>query len=71
MTTRVTQKEKTLNWLRTQGDLTFIDAVNILHIMDVRKRIQALREDGYKILTVEKKNGSGRKFKAYRLIEEA
>lgn len=69
--TRVTQKEKTLNWLRTQGDLSFSEAVSVLHILDVRKRIQELREDGYKIITVNKKSASGVKFGAYRLIEEA
>lgn len=68
---RLTQKEITLNWLRTQGDLTFGDAFNILHIGDVRKRIQALREEGYNIITITKKTPSGAKYGAYRLIEEA
>lgn len=65
------QRNATLNWLRTQGDLSVIDAALYLHIADVRKRIQELREDGYKILTIDKKNASGTNFKAYRLIEEA
>lgn len=62
------QRKATLNWLRTQGDLTFGDAFNILHIGDVRKRIEELRNEGYNIATVPV---PGRKYKAYRLIEEA
>lgn len=66
-----TQKDKTLAWLQTNGDLTFKDAVSCLNILDVRKRIEELRKDGYKIITITKKSASGAKYGAYRLIEEA
>lgn len=66
-----TQKDKTLAWLQTNGDLTFKDAVSYLNILDVRKRIEELRKDGYKILTITKKSASGAKYGAYRLIQEA
>ena len=66
-----TQKDKTLAWLQTNGDLTFKDAVSYLNILDVRKRIEELRKDGYKIITITKKSASGAKFGAYRLIQEA
>ncbi len=68
---RMTQKETTLHWLRHNGDLTFAQAVDVLHILDVRKRIQELRQDGYNIITITKKSPSGAKFGAYRLIQEA
>lgn len=68
---RVTQKERTLNWLRTNGELTFAEAVEKLHILDVRKRIQELREEGYNIITVNRKNASGVIYGAYRLEAEA
>lgn len=68
---RVTQKERTLNWLRTNGELTFAEAVEKLHILDVRKRIQELREEGYNIITVNRKNASGAIYGAYRLEVEA
>lgn len=68
---RMTQKETTLYWLRHNGDLTFTQAVDVLHILDVRKRIQELRQDGYNIVTITKKSPSGAKFGAYRLIQEA
>ena len=66
-----TQKDKTLAWLQTNGDLTFKDAVSYLNILDVRKRIEELRKDGYKIITITKKSASGAKYGAYRLIREA
>lgn len=66
-----TQKDKTLAWLQTNGDLTFKDAVSYLNILDVRKRIEELRKDGYKIITITKKSASGAKYGAYRLIQEA
>lgn len=66
-----TQKDKTLTWLQTNGDLTFKDAVSYLNILDVRKRIEELRKDGYKIITITKKSASGAKYGAYRLIQEA
>ena len=68
---KLTQKDKTLAWLQTNGDLTFKDAVSYLNILDVRKRIEELRKDGYKIITITKKSASGAKFGAYRLIQEA
>ena len=64
------QRKKTLDWLRTNGDLTFKDAVYYLDILDVRKRVQELRAEGYKIITVNKKSPSGAIYGAYRLIEE-
>ena len=66
-----TQKDKTLAWLQTNGDLTFKYAVSYLNILDVRKRIEELRKDGYKIITITKKSASGAKYGAYRLIQEA
>ena len=66
-----TQKDKTLAWLQTNGDLTFKDAVSYLNILDVRKRIEEFRKDGYKIITITKKSASGAKYGAYRLIQEA
>ena len=66
-----TQKDKTLAWLQTNGDLTFKDAVSYLNILGVRKRIEELRKDGYKIITITKKSASGAKYGAYRLIQEA
>ena len=66
-----TQKDKTLAWFQTNGDLTFKDAVSYLNILDVRKRIEELRKDGYKIITITKKSASGAKYGAYRLIQEA
>ncbi len=70
MARRPKQKEATLNWLRTYGDLTFRDAVKYLDILDVRKRVEELRREGYNIITITNKSASGAKYGAYRLIEE-
>ena len=64
------QRKATLNWLRTVGDLTFRDAVQYLDILDVRKRVEELRKEGYNIITITNKSASGAKYGAYRLIEE-
>ena len=71
MSKKYTQKQKTLDWLKTYGDLTFKDAVKYLDILDVRKRVEELRKDGYNIIIVTNKSASGAKYGAYRLIEEA
>lgn len=68
---KYTQKKKTLDWLTTYGDLTVREAVKYLDIIDVRKRIEELRKEGYTIVTVMKKSATGARYGAYRLIEEA
>lgn len=68
---KYTQKQKTLDWLTTYGDLTVREAVKYLDIMDVRKRIEELRKEGYTIVTITKKSRTGARYGAYRLIEEA
>jgi hypothetical protein len=65
---RYTQKKKVLDWLQTYGDLSFRDAVKFLDILDVRKRIEELRNEGYNILTIKVPN---KNYSVYRLIEEA
>lgn len=44
-----TQKDKTLAWLQTNGDLTFKDAVSYLNILDVRKRIEEPGRTGIRL----------------------
>lgn len=65
------QRKETLEWLQTKGELTFRDAVFYLNIMDVRKRIQELRERGYNIETTYRYPASGSRYGVYKLIEEA
>ena len=67
---RIKQKQAVLNWLRNEGPLTFREAVYKMNIMDVRKRIQELRDEGYTIRTDWVYLKSGKKYGVYTLIEE-
>lgn len=43
------QRERILHYLKTGKVLTGIYATNVMHIMDYRKRISELRQEGYDI----------------------
>lgn len=60
-----TQKDKVLRLLRLRPQTT-MDIIN-QYILAPQKVIQALREEGYKILTTPVK---GQKYMLYKLIEE-
>lgn len=68
---KLKQKQKILNWLRTNGELTVREALLYMDINSPQKRVQELREQGYNIITIWRKNGSGTRYGAYKLIEEA
>ena len=71
MSKKVIQRVKVLNWLKANKEITFREAVFYLDILDVRKRIQELREEGYHIETTMRHSTTGKAYGVYRLIEEA
>jgi len=49
MSERNSQRKRILHYLQTGKVLTGIYATNVMHIMDYRKRISELRQEGYRI----------------------
>ena len=70
MAAKVIQRDKVLQWLERNGQITFREAVFYLDILDVRKRIQELRERGYNIETVTQRSITGKAYGVYKLIQE-
>ena len=70
MADKRTQKAEILSWLRTRGGLTVREAMLELNINSAPKRIQELKQDGYKIRTDYKTAPSGKRYGVYTLVEE-
>lgn len=69
MTTKETQRARVLKWLETHEGLTVMEAVTELSIMSLPKRIQELREAGYRIKMTYNKTKSGARYGVYSLQE--
>lgn len=63
---RRTQKERVLDYLKSNKTITSIECVYRLNIVDLQKAIQLLRQDGWNITDEWKTNGDTR-FKLYKL----
>jgi hypothetical protein len=64
------QTEKVLEWLRTQGELTTLEAVTELHIMSLPRRIMELRRQGIEIETEYRTSPGGVRYGVYYLKEK-
>lgn len=64
-----TQRDRVLEWLRTNGELTTREAVAELNVMSLTKRISELRRDGIVIRTEWRKSSTGAKYGVYSLAE--
>ena len=63
---RRTQKERVLDYLKSNKTIPSIECVYRLNIVDLQKAIQLLRQDGWNITDEWKTNGDTR-FKLYKL----
>ena len=64
-----TQRDRVLDWLRTNGELTTREAVTELNVMRLTKRISELRRDGIGIKTEWRTSTNGAKYGVYSLAE--
>lgn len=67
---RHTQEDKVLQYLRSHGSLTTMEAVRVLYIMNPQQRILKLREMGYNIVTEWEVSPAGARYGIYRLQED-
>lgn len=67
---RPTQEDKVLEYLRSHGSLTTMEAVRVLYIMNPQQRIKKLREMGYNIVTEWEVSPAGARYGVYRLQED-
>lgn len=65
-----TQEDKVLDYLRAHGELTTLDAVTDLYIMNPQQRIRNLRSRGYDIRTEYRLSPGGKRYGVYVLKEE-
>lgn len=64
------QSRKILEYLRTKGGLTTLDAWTQLQILSPAKRIQELRNGGFNIETEWRTTSNGKRYGVYVLHEE-
>lgn len=68
------QRTKILNYMKENKGITGLEATNILHIMDYRKRISEMRRNGINIGDEwqRKTDGDGMpvRYKRYFLVED-
>lgn len=71
---KANQRMRILNYMKQNGGITGLEATNILHIMDYRKRISEMRRNGINIGDewLRKTDGDGMpvRYKRYFLIED-
>lgn len=58
-----------LDWLRTKGELTTMEAVTELGVMSLPRRIMELRRAGIKIGMEYRTSANGRRYGVYSLRE--
>ena len=66
---KLTQNEKVMNWLMTNGELTTREAVTELNIMCLPKRIEELRKSGVGIRMEYRTSAAGARYGVYSLAE--
>ena len=64
------QTEVVLEWLRTHGELTTLEAVTELHIMSLPRRIMELRRQGIEIEMEYRTSPGGSRYGVYYLTEK-
>ena len=62
------QRARVLHWLETHDGLTVREAVTMMNIMSLPKRIEELRKAGHKIKTVYRKSPNGARYGVYMLV---
>ena len=67
MARRPTQKDRVLRWLQNGDTLTVREAVLMMNINCLPKRIEELRKEGYPITTEWVTNGKDVRYGVYRL----
>lgn len=67
MAKRMTQKDRVLKWLQGGETLTVREAVLLMNINCLPKRIEELRKDGYPITMEWVTNGKDVRYGVYRL----
>lgn len=65
-----TQEDRVLQYLRSHGSLTTMEAVRELSIMNPQQRIKKLRDAGYNIVTDWEISPAGARYGVYRLQED-
>lgn len=74
MMNKANQRMRILNYMKQNGSITGLEATNVLHIMDYRKRISEMRRNGINIDDEwqRKTDGDGMpvRYKRYFLIED-
>ena len=70
MAKKISQNDMVLSWLINQGELTTREAVISLGILSLPKRISELRRAGYPISMRYITTDSGKRYGAYRLMED-
>jgi hypothetical protein len=69
METLSTNEQKVLDYIKSIGSLTTLEAVTSLHIMNVQDVIMRLRKKGYNIQKVWKTSPNKKRFAIYSLIK--
>lgn len=67
---KLTQEDRVLQYLRDHGGITTMEAVGVLHIMNLQQRILKLRGMGYNIVTEWEVSPAGARYGIYRLQED-
>ena len=70
MAKKISQNDMVLSWLINQGELTTREAVISLGILSLSKRISELRRAGYPIAMRYITTSTGKRYGAYRLMED-
>ena len=67
---KLTQEDRVLQYLRDHDGITTMEAVGVLHIMNLQQRILKLRGMGYNIVTEWEVSPAGARYGIYRLQED-
>lgn len=63
----MSQTSKILDHLHKVGSISFMEAWNIYGVRSLPRRIADLKEQGHKIVTVERKDNTGQRYVRYSL----
>ncbi len=66
----MSQKSQLRAHLLSHGDVTRLVAYNVYDIIDLRRRIADLRQEGMNIETVTRRDDTGKNYTAYVLREQ-
>lgn len=63
----MSQNQKILNHLVDVGSISFLEAWTLYSVRSLPRRIADLREAGFEIISVMKKDNTGQRYARYRL----